>query len=186
MNPESSKMATTKSLRPPKKRKLQPEATAEGRDKEQPMDARPKRKHGKLAVLMDLPIDVLYEACRSPPPTPFRLTFLVQIFGHLRPFDLLRIARATKEFRRLLMKKSSRSVWKKTLESVAGLPPPPAGMSEPQWVNLVFDPHCHVSRQINHCIKSNHVHGQFCFTTGVRNVEWQFRMRICSKCAKEQ
>jgi len=85
------------------------------------------------------------------------------------------------------MKKSSRTVWKKTLESVPGLPPPPAGMSEPQWVNLVFDPHCHVSRSDKSLrVNSKHVHGQFCFTTGVRNVEWQFRIRICSKCAKEQ
>lgn len=51
----------------------------------------------------------------------------------------------TKEFRRLLMHKSSISVWKATLESVQGLPPCPPAMSEPQWVNLVFDPHCHAS-----------------------------------------
>lgn len=27
---------------------------------------------------------------------------------------------------------------------------------------------------------------QFCFTTSVRKVQWMFRSRICSKCAKEQ
>ena len=71
MNAESSKMATGKSLRAPKKRKLQPEATSEGRDKERAVvDARQKRRHGKLAVLRDLPIDVLYEVGRSRPPAP--------------------------------------------------------------------------------------------------------------------
>ncbi|KAG6849552.1 hypothetical protein H0H93_007500 [Arthromyces matolae] len=80
---------------------------------------------GKLSGLLDLPIDVLFE-----------------IFGNLNPFDLLKLARTTKEFRRLLMNKGSKSVWKAALDSVTGLPPSPPEMSEPAWVHLVFDPHC--------------------------------------------
>jgi len=71
MDAESSKIGSRKSLRAPKKRKLQPGATAEDRDKEGAVvEARHKRKHGKLAVLMDLPIDVLYEVGYSRPPIP--------------------------------------------------------------------------------------------------------------------
>ena len=71
MNAESSKMGSRKSLRAPKKRKLQSEATAEDRDKEQAVvDAKHRRKQGKLAVIVDLPIDVLYEVDCSRPLTP--------------------------------------------------------------------------------------------------------------------
>lgn len=42
------------------------------------------------------------------------------------------------------MHKSAISVWRSTLSQVPGLPECPPGMSEPQWVNLAFDPHCHV------------------------------------------
>ncbi|KAG6916763.1 hypothetical protein DXG01_005508 [Tephrocybe rancida] len=86
-----------------------------------------KRAKGKLSGLVDLPIDVLFE-----------------IFGQLKPFDLLKVARVTKELRRLLMHRSSRSVWQTALESVPDLPPCPPDMDEPAWVNLAFDPHCHV------------------------------------------
>ncbi|KAG6916760.1 hypothetical protein DXG01_005505 [Tephrocybe rancida] len=111
-----------------------------------------KRTKGKLSGLIDLPIDVLFE-----------------IFGHLKPFDLLKVARVTKEFRRLLMHKTSRSVWQAALKSIHDLPPCPTNMDEPAWVNLVFDPHCH-----------------FCIKATVRTVEWVLRVRICSKCAKKK
>ncbi|KAG6916761.1 hypothetical protein DXG01_005506 [Tephrocybe rancida] len=77
-----------------------------------------KRTKGKLSGLIDLPIDVLFE-----------------IFGHLKPFDLLKVARVTKEFRRLLMHKTSRSVWQAALESIYDLPPCPTNMDEPAWIN---------------------------------------------------
>jgi len=93
----------------------------------------------------------------------------LEVFGHLHPFDLLRLARTTKQFRRLLMHRSSISVWKAARSNVHGaFPGPPSDMSEPEWANLSFDPHCH-----------------FCFTSNIRNVEWRLRVRVCSKCAKE-
>ncbi|KAG6916758.1 hypothetical protein DXG01_005503 [Tephrocybe rancida] len=108
-----------------------------------------KRAKGKLSGLIDLPIDVLFE-----------------IFGHLKPFDLLKVARVSKEFRRLLMHRSSKSVWQTALKSIPDLPPCPPDLDEPAWVNLVFDPHCH-----------------FCVKATVRVVEWTLRVRICGKCA---
>jgi len=61
------------------------------------------------------------------------------------PLDLLRLARTTKGFRKLLMSRSSISLWKDVLRNISGLPECPPWMSEPAWVNLVFYPHCHVS-----------------------------------------
>ncbi|KAK0196188.1 hypothetical protein F5146DRAFT_319327 [Armillaria mellea] len=104
-------------------------------------------RKGALKGLIDLPLDVLLE-----------------IFGHLLPYDVLRLARLTKEFRRLLMHTSSRSCWRASLSNLPGLPDPFPGMTEPAWVNLVFHPQCH-----------------FCSRT-VHTVEWCFRKRLCNRC----
>ncbi|KAG6810961.1 hypothetical protein H0H92_009609 [Tricholoma furcatifolium] len=113
---------------------------------------RTKGKLGKLAGLLDLPLDVLFE-----------------VFGNLNPYDLLKVARTTKEFRRLLMSKSSVTVWRAALSSIPDLPACPPEMCEPAWVNLVFDPHCH-----------------FCMKPNIRTVEWSLRTRICNTCAKSK
>ncbi|KAH6916746.1 hypothetical protein BKA70DRAFT_1250428 [Coprinopsis sp. MPI-PUGE-AT-0042] len=109
---------------------------------------KPKRT-ARLASFVDLPLDVLHE-----------------IFGHLHPYDLLKLARTTRDFRRILMHRSSVSTWRASFAEVVDLPECPAGMAEPAWANLVFWPHCHV-----------------CLKPGVRNVEWKFRIRMCTKCA---
>jgi len=103
-------------------------------------------KPGKLAGLMNLPLDVLFEVC------PFYMSSwsfwcltMLQIFGHLNPFDLIRLARTTKQFRRVLMHRSSISVWKNARENVPNMPDCPAYWTEPYYANLAFDPHCHVS-----------------------------------------
>ncbi|KAG0703640.1 hypothetical protein DFH29DRAFT_915440 [Suillus ampliporus] len=105
---------------------------------------------GKLAALMNLPLDVLFE-----------------IFGHLNPLDLLRLARTTKQFRRVLMHRSSMSVWKNARENVPNMPDCPPFWTEPHYANLAFDPHCHE-----------------CSAPGVRNVDWRIGRRICAKCSK--
>ncbi|TFK42053.1 hypothetical protein BDQ12DRAFT_645494 [Crucibulum laeve] len=110
-----------------------------------------KRKAGKLSGLLELPLDVLFE-----------------IFAHLHPADLLKMARLNKEFRKLLMHRSTIGLWKDALANVSGLPECPAAMTEIEWVNLVFSQHCH-----------------YCLST-VRTVEWTFRKRICTTCARDQ
>ncbi|KAK0226708.1 hypothetical protein IW262DRAFT_784144 [Armillaria fumosa] len=104
-------------------------------------------RKGALKGLVDMPLDILLE-----------------IFGHLLPYDVLRLARLTKEFRRLLMHPSSRSCWRASLANVPNLPDPFPGMTEPAWINLVFHPQCH-----------------FCSRT-VHTVEWCFRKRLCNRC----
>ena len=64
---------------------------------------------------------------------------------YLHPMDLLNLARTTKDFRSFLMKKSAAPFWKAARKNVEGLPECPEDLSEPQYVNLLFDAHCHVS-----------------------------------------
>ncbi|KAF9005763.1 hypothetical protein BDZ89DRAFT_1168857 [Hymenopellis radicata] len=114
-------------------------------------DAPPKpmrrRKAGKLEQLLHMPLELLLE-----------------IFQFLEPLDVLRLARLTKSFRALLMHRSTRNCWRAALDNIEDLPEPFDGMSEPQWVNLLYHPQCY------YCDKTVH------------NVEWSFKRRICSAC----
>ncbi|KAF9218720.1 hypothetical protein BS17DRAFT_654775, partial [Gyrodon lividus] len=84
-------------------------------------------RRGRLEMLPELNLDVLFH-----------------IFSFLQPMDLLNLARTTKAFRQLLMRRSSVSVWKTARGGVEGLPDCPPDLNEPQYANLVFYPHCHV------------------------------------------
>ncbi|KAJ7070706.1 hypothetical protein C8F01DRAFT_391282 [Mycena amicta] len=116
-----------------------------------PKRAKLLRKQGRLAGLLCISIDVVFE-----------------IFSHLQPFDLLRLSRLSKEFRALLMSKSSITVWRSCIDN-AGLPlPPPDTMNEPQLVRLAFDNVCQTCDAI------------------ARKVDWPLLKRLCSRCAKSK
>ncbi|KAJ8520530.1 hypothetical protein ONZ45_g2683 [Pleurotus djamor] len=83
------------------------------------------RGKGKLRNLPQMPLDILFE-----------------IFGFLTPFDLLRLARTTKDFRSFIMKRSSISLWKTVFGNTSDIPDQPEGVSEPAWANFVFTNHC--------------------------------------------
>ncbi|KAG6335460.1 hypothetical protein ID866_3634 [Astraeus odoratus] len=68
---------------------------------------------GRLAGLMELPLDILFE-----------------IFGHLNPLDVLRLARTTKQFRRVLMHRSALSIWIAARQNVPNLPDCPPYMMD--------------------------------------------------------
>ncbi|THU96799.1 hypothetical protein K435DRAFT_754585 [Dendrothele bispora CBS 962.96] len=123
---------------------------AEQEDVEAEVETSPRFRgnRGKLEKLTEIPLDVLFE-----------------IFGYLTPFDILKLARTTKDLRRLLMDKSSTSVWQAARSNVPGLPPPMTGMSEPEYANLAFDAHCHT-----------------CHSLRCENIIWRFRTRLCNKC----
>ncbi|KAJ3834329.1 hypothetical protein F5878DRAFT_664878 [Lentinula raphanica] len=110
---------------------------------------------GKLGLLeklvKDMPLDVILE-----------------IFCYLEPRDLLRLARTTKEFRGILMSKTSEGIWRIARGNVEGLPPRPDDLNEPQYANLLFEPYCHVCLNYGRC----------------ENVLWNFRMRSCQKCLR--
>jgi hypothetical protein len=126
---------------------------AENSQVDQAKAKRPRwgRVVGRLAGLMEMPMDILFE-----------------IFGRLMPLDVLRLARTTKQFRQLLVHRSSVSIWIAARKNVPDLPDCPPYMSEPQFANLVFDTHCHE-----------------CLSPNIRSVDWRIGRRICSKCAKE-
>ncbi|KAJ7492291.1 hypothetical protein FB451DRAFT_525803 [Mycena latifolia] len=104
-----------------------------------------------LAWVLLMPLDIIFE-----------------VFGYLNPSDLLGLARMTKSLRRVLMHKSSMSVWKTARSNVPWLPDAPPGMSEPAWANLVFDRHCH-----------------YCLAKGVRKIHWRLRVRLCKPCSEK-
>ena len=54
---------------------------------------------GKLRQLTEFPLDILFEVCNSISRRKLAVIYSLQIFGHLQPFDLLRLARSTKTLR---------------------------------------------------------------------------------------
>ncbi|KAK7689883.1 hypothetical protein QCA50_006522 [Cerrena zonata] len=93
------------------------------------------------------------------------IDILIEVLYHLRPVDLLHIGRTTKAFRNLLMVRSSAYIWKEARRNVQGLPEPFAEMNEPVFASLCFEPVC-----------------TLCFKSGVRDVVWEFRARLCNRC----
>lgn len=103
-----------------------------------------RASRAKLRLLISVPLDVLFEV---------RILFAnllspcnaCQIFCHLMPLDILRLSRTTKEFRQLLLHRSSTVIWKAALGNIPKLPACPGDVSLPFWTHLVFDSHCQVS-----------------------------------------
>ncbi|EJF66113.1 hypothetical protein DICSQDRAFT_152111 [Dichomitus squalens LYAD-421 SS1] len=134
---------------PPPKRRRKNASKVSNQVARQDTTSRGRRK--SLSKLPDMPLDILYE-----------------VFSHLHPYDLLRLARTTKAFRRLLLSRSSITIWRESLASVPGLPECPPDLTEPSYTNLLFDPHCH-----------------FCVKARVMTVMWACRLRCCKSCLKD-
>ncbi|KAF7302739.1 F-box domain-containing protein [Mycena chlorophos] len=138
----------------PPKRRTRKRKTADTADAAPPAKRTKvvRGKQGRLAGLLSISLDVVFE-----------------ILGHLQPLDLLRISRLNKEFRALLLSKSTVTVWRACLNNVGlPLPPPESHMNEPQVARLAFDSVC-----------------QTCDATA-RKVEWSLLKRICSRCSKSK
>ncbi|KAI0783630.1 hypothetical protein C8Q75DRAFT_428862 [Abortiporus biennis] len=110
------------------------------------------RRKGALKVMLDMPLDILFE-----------------IFGNMHPQDLMNLSRTTKDFRALLIHKSSARFWKAAFENALDLPPCYPNMNELAFANLLFSTHCHV------CLKPN-----------VNDVLWGIRARYCKDCKDER
>ncbi|TDL27040.1 hypothetical protein BD410DRAFT_783192 [Rickenella mellea] len=109
---------------------------------------------GRLAVLPSMPLDILCE-----------------IFGHLRPIDILQLTRANKAPNKLLMSPSGKSVWNAARESKPAFPETPDDMSDAEWVHLIFETNCHAPG---------------CKKKGVRRIDWALRIRACDPCFKKK
>ncbi|KAG7098138.1 hypothetical protein E1B28_000108 [Marasmius oreades] len=113
-----------------------------------------KRARGRLGALQniqEMPLDVVYE-----------------IFTHLEPYDLLKLSRTSKSLRNIVLNRSVSPLWKNAREK-AGIPEPIPTMSEPAFIDLLFDRYCH-----------------FCGgAAAYRNcIIWSALVRCCKRCLK--
>jgi hypothetical protein len=70
-----------------------------------------------------------------------------QIFSHLPPEDLVRLSRASKAFRQVLLSKQSTFLWKAAFADSDNAPPCPEDIAELAWANLLFGgSYCQVRR----------------------------------------
>ncbi|KAI5833044.1 hypothetical protein K523DRAFT_296908 [Schizophyllum commune Tattone D] len=84
-------------------------------------------KRGKLAVLQEMPLDILFE-----------------IFSQVDVVTLFYISRTCKSLRDILMSRSSNWIWKSSYLSVPhDLPPLPEDVGIPKFLSLIFDRVCH-------------------------------------------
>ncbi|KAL0575552.1 hypothetical protein V5O48_006426 [Marasmius crinis-equi] len=68
---------------------------------------------------------------------------LEEIFAHLGPDDILRLARLNSVLRELLMSKSARPIWHTSYQNfVSTIPPLPSDLNEPQYAELLFGDGC--------------------------------------------
>ncbi|KAF8838078.1 hypothetical protein BDN67DRAFT_934394 [Paxillus ammoniavirescens] len=122
---------------------------SQGKRNQDAESSKKPRRRGKLEMLPELNLDVLF-----------------QIFTFLHPMDLLNLTRTTKAFRQLLMQKSSAFAWKTARGQLEGFPDCPSDLSEPEYANLVFYPHCHSCGNV------------------VPTIHWRLRRRYCPSCRK--
>ncbi|BGP42474.1 hypothetical protein JCM10449v2_006479 [Rhodotorula kratochvilovae] len=108
-----------------------------------------KKGEGKLEALKTLPVELLDE-----------------IFSHLDPNNLLALSMVNKQYRALLVAKSSARLWKDARERL-DLPDATAGgFTEWQYAQLMFSKHC-----------------QECGAANVRRADFGVRKRLCKTCS---
>lgn len=84
------------------------------------------RNVGKLARLLEMPVDIFCE-----------------ISQHLKPIDLIQLSRSSKSFNHMLTSRSSKSIWRAARGAFPDLPDCPSDLSEPGYAKLVFLKECH-------------------------------------------
>ncbi|KAG8958404.1 hypothetical protein FRC03_009172 [Tulasnella sp. 419] len=121
-------------------------STSKGKSKAKKVPVHRSRVVGRLADLMNMPVDVFAEIC-----------------SHLFPIDLLHLAWSSKRLRSILMSKTARPIWRSSREhQLPTLPPCPDDLSDPQYIALLFSNICqacgsnraqrtHFSLRTRHC-----------------------------------
>ncbi|KDR77416.1 hypothetical protein GALMADRAFT_405237 [Galerina marginata CBS 339.88] len=102
-------------------------------------------------ILDDLPVELLLE-----------------VLAFAEPMDLLHLARTCKKYRRLLMTRSSVSIWMAARSNVP-MPEIPPDLTEPQYANLAFGKECYFYDQE---LPENQIY-------------WAERFRACLSCMKD-
>ncbi|KAH7343976.1 hypothetical protein B0J17DRAFT_198169 [Rhizoctonia solani] len=87
------------------------------------------------------------------------MDIFAQIMSFLQPIDIHSLARTNKKFRRLLMNRSARHIWRVAERNIPNLPPCPSHITEPQYAALLFGKWCsvcggaaNVSRRMDECL----------------------------------
>ncbi|RPD78782.1 hypothetical protein L226DRAFT_568374 [Lentinus tigrinus ALCF2SS1-7] len=114
--------------------------------------ARTRRKNKTVSKLLKLPVELLCETAE-----------------HLKPKDLLMLARTCKTLRQCLMERNSAVIWRTARRNVKGLPEPPSYLSEPAYATFIFERRCYA------CYTSLHAQD-------IDRTFWRFAVRYCSKC----
>ncbi|KAG8787752.1 hypothetical protein FRC12_015312 [Ceratobasidium sp. 428] len=111
------------------------------------------KKRGKLsfAQFLDLPAEVIGE-----------------IVKHLMPADLLSLARSNKFLREIFISRTSQALWKVTIRNVPNMPDCPSGLSEPEYISLLFTKIC-----------------SMCGAKVLRRMDPYLLVRLCNACSKE-
>ncbi|KAG6828886.1 hypothetical protein H0H92_006442 [Tricholoma furcatifolium] len=120
---EANAHSPSPSLPPTKRRKTKITATPGTQTNER----RIRGTRGKLRLITEMPLDILYET-----------------FSHLEPADLLHLCRAKKSLRSVLLNPQANSVWKASFDNMED--PPPGlleDMSYPTYALLLFSTACH-------------------------------------------
>ncbi|KAH9857686.1 hypothetical protein C2E23DRAFT_928193 [Lenzites betulinus] len=139
------------------KKDLKPKVSVASRIHRQQQDDEPKGKKmardiGKLTEVLNMPLDVFFEC-----------------ISHLKPIDVLQLARTSKELRGMLMSRSSRHIWIAARKNVVPrLPDCPDYLSEAQYAHLVFERTCDA-----------------CGVNKSVNVDYAIPGRFCGACWKE-
>ncbi|KLO18513.1 hypothetical protein SCHPADRAFT_993550 [Schizopora paradoxa] len=85
---------------------------------------RRSKNSGKLALLLEMPIEIFTEiAC------------------YMTPLDLLNLARTSAGLRKLLMSKSSKRIWE-AVRMIHNIPECPKDLSEPRYADLLYGKGC--------------------------------------------
>ncbi|QRV72002.1 hypothetical protein RhiJN_00016 [Ceratobasidium sp. AG-Ba] len=117
---EEANFEAARSARPKKKRARTAQTT-----QPVPRKKQTRGKQGRLAGLMQMPIDIFTE-----------------IAAYLMPKDIITLSRSSRFFRKLLLSKSAIHIWHGSMRNVPGLPPCPPDMSEPHYLALIYAHNC--------------------------------------------
>lgn len=103
------------------------------------------RKTGRLARMLELPLEVFTEVSTLAPHLSKKFSrnfiFPLQIASYMSPYDILQLARTSKSLRGIFMSKSSKHVWVAARTSM-GIPDVD-DFSEPYYADLLFSKRCH-------------------------------------------
>ncbi|KAF8878939.1 hypothetical protein BD779DRAFT_1171393 [Infundibulicybe gibba] len=96
------------------------------------------------------------------------LDIIFEVASHLPPRGLVALSRTSEVLCRTLYSPSASSIWK-AARSAVGAPDCSPGLSEPQWMSLIFGgPIC-----------------QQCNTANVDKIDFSLRRRVCFDCKKQ-